>query len=441
MACRRDEATSQIALTAIAGATYPFRLWTGSIIYRFQIVCSSYHKGRLAIVYDPYLIVGSTYEPNVAYTEVVDISKVREFELKVDVHQSRCWLGHNHGAIENFGISLAQFPNMTTDNGGVAVYVLNELTLPNYDATVDRDISVNVFIRAGDDFRVQVPGDDTNRVHVKPQSESLGVAGEMTGQATDYGATASNAHVVRTPVTNSVLYMGEVIDDLRLIMKRYLPFRVMGFLSTDNATADTLQEAFTCFPCYRGVYAGGLDRDAATPIPGQVTYSGWTYLNWYRMAFAGSRGGVRYKLVPLNDSAVGSVFVTRSQDNPTMLTRKVYSTPASTSSSLAHNVLSEWLEVMTMGADLNVTKVNNSLEFEVPYLSSYRFLPNRIANQANLATAAHGDRNPTFRLTVRREGNSLPKYVLWSAAGEDVLLVFFVGFPVLNFGSMPLPAT
>lgn len=440
MACRQDQASGQVALTAVAGATYPFRLWTGSIIYRFQIVCSSYHKGRLAIVYDPRLIVGPSYESNVAFTEIVDISKVREFELTVDVHQSRCWLGHNHAATENFAISTSLVPVGTTDNGGVAIYVLNELTLPNYDATVDRDISVNVFIRGGEDYRVQVPGNDTNRVHVKPQSEKLGVAGEVTGQATDYGATASNTHVVNQPVTNSVLYMGEAIDDLRLIMKRYLPFRVMGFLSSDSTQADTLQEAFTSFPCYRGEYAGGLDFSNATP-PTSVTYAGWTYLNWYRMAFAGSRGGVRYKLVPLDDSAIGSVFVTRSADIPSAVTRRIFDTPASSASNLAHNILSEWLEVMTMGADLNVTKVNNSLEFEVPYLSPYRFLANRIANQASFATTTFGDRNPTFRVTVRREGNSLPKYVLWSAAGEDISLVFFIGFPVLNFGPMPTPAT
>lgn len=38
---------------ACAFAALPFRFWTGSMRFRFQIVCSTFHEGRLKIVYDP----------------------------------------------------------------------------------------------------------------------------------------------------------------------------------------------------------------------------------------------------------------------------------------------------------------------------------------------------------------------------------------------------
>lgn len=62
-------------------ATMPFLKWRGSMKFRFQVVCSNFHKGRLKIVYDPYAFESNEYNTN--FTHVVDISKDKDFTVEI----------------------------------------------------------------------------------------------------------------------------------------------------------------------------------------------------------------------------------------------------------------------------------------------------------------------------------------------------------------------
>jgi hypothetical protein len=47
--------------TPCAIAALPFKYWTGTMKFRFQVVCSTFHKGRLKVVYDPNYLASNEY--------------------------------------------------------------------------------------------------------------------------------------------------------------------------------------------------------------------------------------------------------------------------------------------------------------------------------------------------------------------------------------------
>jgi hypothetical protein len=140
-------------------ASMPFKYWTGKMRYRFQVVASAMHRGRLAIVYDP-VSTPTVREDNVNYIEIIDISQCREFTVEVSNNQPFTLLEHARPSSQDVS-SLYDTDPLTFaapyGNGTISVWVINELTTPTTDPTVNNDIKINVFLAAGDDFEVFVP--------------------------------------------------------------------------------------------------------------------------------------------------------------------------------------------------------------------------------------------------------------------------------------------
>jgi hypothetical protein len=140
-----------------AMAALPFKYWTGTMKFRFQIVCSAFHKGRLKFVYDPQFLASNEYNTN--YLEIVDIADTQDFTIEVGNGQSTTLLDHHLPGLDSVTqmYSTTPYASQEEGNGVIGVYVVNELTTPN--STVNNDIEINVFVSMGDDFEVFVPDD------------------------------------------------------------------------------------------------------------------------------------------------------------------------------------------------------------------------------------------------------------------------------------------
>jgi hypothetical protein len=139
-------------------ATLPFAKWRGTMKFRFQIVASAYHKGRLKIVYDPYLQVTNEYNTN--FTHIVDLAKQRDFSVDIGWGQPQSFCKTDSPVDSPLPYSTSgPFGTPSTANndfnGYISVYVVNELTTPNSD--VNNDIEVNVYVAMCDDFEVVEP--------------------------------------------------------------------------------------------------------------------------------------------------------------------------------------------------------------------------------------------------------------------------------------------
>jgi hypothetical protein len=142
-------------MTPMAWVANPFTYWKGSIEMRLQVVCSAYHRGRLRVVYDPdYVADPSIY--NVNYSMLMDISESTEAVFKIGWGQNFDYL-----EIQNLTTALEDQPRSTFvqtknpfANGRLGIFVVNPLTSPSDEVA---SISLNVFVRACDDFEVAVP--------------------------------------------------------------------------------------------------------------------------------------------------------------------------------------------------------------------------------------------------------------------------------------------
>jgi hypothetical protein len=132
--------------TASAIATYPFDYWRGTMRFRFQIVSSNFHKGRIRVVYDP-VATPVLPEFNTHYTSIHDIADEKDFTVDVGWAQTVPY----RKALTTGGITMSTnvFGNTPvtvlpdTGNGVLSLYVLNSLTAPSVS---DDDIQVNVFV-------------------------------------------------------------------------------------------------------------------------------------------------------------------------------------------------------------------------------------------------------------------------------------------------------
>jgi hypothetical protein len=134
-------------MTPSCFASLPFDDWHGEMEYHFQFVCSSFHRGRLRIVYEPHQFDSNEYNTN--FSRIVDIQNEKDVTIKVGWGIDRPYL-----QLSSPGDAINPFPPFSTaglgfttqfDNGLLRVYVVNELTTPN--STVDNDIEVNVYAR------------------------------------------------------------------------------------------------------------------------------------------------------------------------------------------------------------------------------------------------------------------------------------------------------
>lgn len=415
--------------TAMAGASLPFKYWNGSISFRFQIVASAFHRGRLAIVYDPDA-TASTREDNVAYTEVVDISSNRDFTLTIGPNQDRLMIERGDPNAAGLPFStLGITTNPGYGNGTIAVYVLNELTIPNTDTTVNNDIKVNVFVKANDDFEVFMPSADFAEFVIKPQSETEVIDPVQQGES--YETEEKEVAPSKVVSLRNLVYAGEQILSFRQLLKRYYPWRGIHRPTNASSTGPQIYRLeHGAIPGYRGNVPGALDNRA-----GPVAYSflTTTMINYLMPAFQAVRGSLRWKIMKRGkgsyDIVPMSASVAYSYDG--RYSENLYSI-TNNSSGCAQNTVSEpggtYFDHSTLGTVIYAPSVNSAIEYEIPWYTQERFLPGKQDNFTSQVSGALQPR-PGVQLHLDDSSSAPSYYQTYVAAGEDFSMYFFTGWP------------
>lgn len=406
---------------ACAFAALPFRYWTGTMKFRFQVVASAYHKGRLKFVYDPDFIASNEYNTN--YLKIVDISEESDFTLEIGVAQANPLINHHSpGADSNTQLySTTPYTSKEEGNGVIGVYVVNELTVPN--TTVNNDIEINVFVSMGDDFEVFVPDDQfQNFIFFEPQS------GEVNAPELE-SSTVLGMNSEYSPDMTKV-WIGESIASFRTMLKRYSVWNCVS----DEGSRSVLTGRFNRFPYYRGSYSGAADITFAGD---PYSYCNTTLMHWVRAAHLGSRGSVRYKFVPrgligTQITHMSAAIATQGGDTYSFVDVPFVSdTLVSARKRIVYlktggNLPPSQTLLGTTGAALTIGSVNPILEFEVPFYSNVRFEPGRVLSYtSNWFSTAFNYRIETGATQVA--GSAIVD--IHVAAGEDFQVYFFAGLP------------
>lgn len=406
-------------------AVTPFKNWRGSIRYRFQIVASSFHKGRLLITYDPNYSLNQ--KTSTQYSRIIDLSNERDFTIEVCWGQQTSFLPVGSLALSNYSTTaIATAPAAT--NGTISVFVLNSLTTPS--SAVNNDISVNVFMSAGDDFEVAVPLDTFVPYSYLPPVGVTPQAGDVDGSGPSDDTPEENA-----PITLDVkecvgaiidssdhtldVFFGESIQSFRQLLKRYMLHSVIPLFGVAKSLTNVNDYDF---PVYRG-----FGNDARHVVTGPVNANivNTTLLNYITPAFVAMRGSMRSKyLMYGNGTSPSSLTVSRNN------TPVVYSvgtivptlTNAATFSSTFLNPFPPGFQ----GSDITQSSINPAIEVEMPYYNFKRFTA---ARNFGRVTTANDILMHTVTVGLGVTTGESPYLMRYVSVGEDFSLTMFQGQP------------
>lgn len=476
--------SAYIHAPACCFASFPFKYWRGSMRYRFQVMCSAYHRGRIKIVYDPTGTfgdsVGVANPYNTNYTSVIDFRDTTDFTYEVGWGQEvsyRSPTPPNTPPFDQYATDqLPYFSGLDQyGNGTIAVYVVTELAVP--DSTINNDIRINVFISAGDDFEVAVPtGEIVSNLRLLSPDDAVVAAAkagelvpnssllpnsaeEVTGAPQDTNADAPESETTITvaPKTSlsddaNMIHFGESVRSFRQLIKRYSLHEVVPISRTWEFLIDKTSFAFNSQrhmlpfePGYTNLGGGGgADSVTWTLTSGKEYATGFmTPLRYLTTAFVGWRGGVRYmtdlSALPCDCESNTTYIAGRYTPCNMKTTTTTYNTNPGTYA----NQVTKLNHVKDVTGHEGVTiaspSVNPNLSYEIPYYSEYRFAPGR--RRANFDVSGSYPWMPAhkfkFQTDVRYNTDSQwwrnPSYSSYVAAAEDFQVSGFIGAPPFFF--------
>jgi len=283
---------------------------------------------------------------------------------------------------------------------------VNDITSP----APDTNVSVNVYVSAGDDFEVAVP-DSTyvsrlrlkNDVTVDPYP--LGArtlptieevepmkpqSSETETLATSEVTDPSKAPVVQTqsnvlPITDAanLVHFGESIRSMRQLIKRYCLHEQIPMNLSNSPSFNQYQRS--ALPFVLGYTSSGDQSSTQVPIGVTIpagtagyAYGNMTFIRYVTLGFAGWRGGIRYTLDMSNSPccALGSVRATRYTScipenyREDKISQAIPSGRAQTVRNNKQSTGGEGIVIVS-------PRLNPVFSFEIPFYSEYRFMPPR----------------------------------------------------------------
>ena len=447
---------AELHLTPSCWVAVPFKTWRGSMKFRFQIISSQYHKGRIKVVYDPYYPLTNEYNTN--YTWIIDIAEQKDFTATIGWGSNIPYLNTSRIGISAvpFSTSAIGTPSATTSNGVLSVYVVNNLTVPN--SSIDNDVEINVFTAMCDDFEVQNP-DDSEMNHLTwfptppdtlasappgfeaedeldPQSSTEEWVDPDGGEPvirpiSDKSDATLGAEMIEGPKVSPGVFYGENITSLRTMLKRY-NFHTL-FFHTGN-TLNRYKRRQNNLPYHRG-YAPGAIHTVGGKVE-KFNRCKMTLVNWILPAYGGWRGSMRWKyvrgLMTTGDGSGNSAADFTMMVNRIATDTSGYGTSnrniilSGTESALLKQVMGVYPSSHN-GSAISVVSQNPVLEVELPYQSLFRF---HDAKEADLTTTVVNDEYHDFHSCGQFSPGGGAIYETFCAIGEDFNVFFFTGVPI-----------
>lgn len=429
--------TRAVYPTAIEYASLPFQYWRGSMKFRFEVVCSRFHKGRLRVMFDPTVIPTVT-NFNQNYQHILDLDA--STDLTVEVNWTQPTKAQDVGAISlstvKYGSTFVA-PSATEDNGGLYLYVLNTLSVPNQGLTAANSlIYINVYVTAGDDFELCVPYENNLSALSVTQPFFSSAGEEFVPSAGEEGPMMDMFVIGEKAVTRSqdLDIWGEKYVSFRTLIKRYVDYLSFTFQPT---TVNRIYNYFVLnrhMPVFAGNNVNGINSIANLigspgPFPGN-NYK-LNLLSYLLSAYSGCRGSFRYKYLfqpTLLTNDAGAMGILTRYPN----TRSV--APASSDIGASPGANDLWQSAFRKntsawhGAQLVNLKQQPLLEIEDPYYEKYKFFnPKMLTN--NDVTIYDG--HVINIVTVNGALNAGIVCQSYVATGEDFNLLYYTGPPLL----------
>lgn len=284
--------------TAMAYAVSPFAFWRGTLRITVDIQCSAFHRGKLAIFYEPNLsqfnLIRANIVLNKQYMLIIDLQETHTLTFDVAWASHRSWL--RNCTAGNAPMNIYE-PGRATDpdgfaNGWLGMIPLTQITSPDGSAATMNfymscpDLQVN-FLTSQNML--------TERIQVINESDTYHGTSLMSKPVT--AVTLNKSAAVTTNIASE--HFGEQPLSFRSLLKRKVTVDAFHLFS---ATA-TVKYAHAVY----NIYPDNHMPFAATSI---TYYDLFSYL---RLAYTAVRGGMRYTARVSNEfsgiSPIGHVKV------------------------------------------------------------------------------------------------------------------------------------
>lgn len=443
---RNHAAPTATWMTPMCHLGCSFMNWTGDIIFRFVVVSTQYHRGRLKISWDPYGdIVGSSDNETANITKIIDISECNDIELRIPYMNAMPWLKTYRPTDfvsegEMFG-ATGGTPTYddTYFNGRLTIRVSNELTSPVAGATV----RIVCFVRGADNLRFNNPVQIEEGIAWYSQSE-VSVTSKDFKPKGDSDMPANDADDEEDCLT--LVTFGEQMGSIRALMHRMnISFATVADFGTSNQTYAYMNNLINMFPPPPGEqsYSNAI-HTSSTAVA--VNFSTMTPLNWFTPCFAGRRGSINWSVNYHSVDQGNQVCIFRTPmtvADSTTYKAAGYVTAANNQNQFAF--YSTQLKTNS-GGFLGHTRTQQGVTVQVPFMSPYRFHDTKpstvIAGVGNLTPYQEYDSFAIwswfcpYALVNSASGAQIPRANTMTyscGAGPDFNLFFFTGVPTIQY--------
>lgn len=427
---------TELHMTPMSMLGQYFSAWQGTIKFRFQIVKSNFHKGRLLVRYDPRSHQAiPDYTTN--YTRIIDLAEEDDFEIEIGWGQNVPFLGLQQASASRdyYGTTRKTTDSGQNHNGVLEINVVNSLVCP----AIDSDIRINVFVSAGEDFKWGRPNPDKMRnLHYFPENNAVNQFTPQSGMADDSGSSATDRPTSASPIESigceadddqmMNVFFGEMPTSLRELFRRYVYQRTWVPSAPDSNEIIISNNRIKGFPFHSGDDPQGLDF--------KNDGNRYTQINTHPIAFfspcyAAWRGSLRHKwMFPNGDQSPNISNYGYISNNGVQ-----NSTQAVTTDAQAQRFLSENSgKFSNAGSASTNLGINNTIETEMPYYNGNRLSSARIIGADDMSSFSY--QVVTTQYTAAASGPnpdvvSRDSYQMWTAAGEDFTLFFWTGVPIM----------
>nr|ULF99965.1 MAG: hypothetical protein 1 [Marnaviridae sp.] len=422
--------------TPMAYAAALFNVWRGDLIFRFKVIKTQYHRGRLSISWDPLQTdmanmpgYGNPRIQNIIF----DLEDTDTIEVRVPYMQEAAFtqLRDGGGAYNGPWWSNGSSPTLTDSerrcNGTIQVRVVNRLTAPEASSDVD----ILVFVRAADNIEFAVPSEIRNKTHMILQSKKEFVMG-----------TASKSD----PMTYSENY-GEKISSFRQLLHRQSKSCTQVIPRTAD-WAGTMLYAY--FPFQRtpkpyGYTPNGSEVANGTLVPGSTfpfNYVRVHPISWLQTCFVGTKGSTNWTFNVINNNGKttvpimsASVCRTVEQGNNKPNYTAILGTLGTNTLMREHNLMGSRERQGAQGMALTNQWTQSGLSVNLPYYSRFKFqINNNYWSYSTTDDKFDDQYKDWYELTIKRgiDVNTTDANILidtYVGTGPDFDFVFFVNCP------------
>lgn len=397
-----------------------FGYWHGDITFRFDVVKTSFHKGKFAIFWDPNFpqrgLITAGLKLHSEYFYIVDIQELDNLEVTVKWSFPQAWaaMPSASNATKSVGTIGAVSPNfgLRSCNGFISIVPITSLQSP-----LDKSVHINVYIKSENmhfnlftDKSVELPWVFAGLLPEPEEDLS-----DMKIESNDVGELKPVSIVINTAAREykgiSQYHFGEEPHSVRSVLKR---FRTFAQVSQIGGPVVTLKSSII----------PPLDPPVGTIVP---LFRDGGFLGVWRRCFVGMKGGFKYRIRPILKTTE-SLFLPASSMSVSL------NNPESTQSNfvVAGSADSGNLDMKMIGSTAFVPYMQSGIEFDAPFYSSSLF---HFAQTDNpLADASYVDPNQVRNWTVSLLSPSTTpvSLVIDAASGEDFMLMHFLSSPMMT---------